>query len=52
MDPEHVSFTVTHGVVVRDTGVCSPAASVHEEGDFSAFCSSEVTWHCRPGEGR
>lgn len=42
VDLEHVSYTVTHGVVVREMGIFFPAALAHEEREFSAFCSSEV----------
>lgn len=43
MDLDHVSYTVTHEVVMREMGIFFPAALVHEEREFSAFCSTEVT---------
>lgn len=35
MDLEHVSYTVTHGVVMREMGIFFPAAFVHEKRIFS-----------------
>lgn len=31
MDLEHVSYTMTHGVVMREMGIFFPAAFVHEK---------------------